>query len=124
MRIVKTITVAFGLLAVVYISWFLYRIYLLEPHEANNSVIGVVMASLMALLAVSTIAMSRSVWLRSSGRPTNTRLFWVYIPFMVIFSVWVSPYAPTTLIFVIFAIVLLILNSALGFRSVPTIANR
>jgi len=122
MGVAKTIAVTFGMLGVIYIAWFLYAIYVLEPNENNNTVIGVVMASLMALLAVSTIAMSRSVWLRSSGRPTSTRQFWVYTPFMVIFSALVSGYSPspTTLIFVIFAIVLLFLNLALGRSRVPS----
>ncbi|MBT3995898.1 MAG: hypothetical protein HOF01_08875 [Chloroflexi bacterium] len=113
-KVAKTIAVTFALFAIVYVGWFLYAVLVMRPNEANSTLIGIVGISLMGLLAVSTVAMSRSVWMRSSGHRTSSRRFWIYTPFMVIFPVLVSPLSPTTLIFVIFAIVLLFLNSALG----------
>lgn len=114
----KGTTAALGLFAIVYVVWFLYAVIVLYPNDANSSLIGAVGLSLMASLGVTTVAMSRSIWLRSSGRSTNARLFWIYTPFMVVFPVLVYPLSPTTLIFVIFAFVLLLLNKEMG-RATP-----
>jgi hypothetical protein len=122
-KVTKTIAVTFGLFAIVYVGWLFYASLVLHPNEANTSLLGFVMLALLTFLLVSTIAMSRSVWLRSSARPTSSRLFWVCTPFMVIFSMAVSPFSPTMLIFVIIAIVLLFLNLALGRSVDPILAE-
>lgn len=87
----KGTAAALGLFAIVYVVWFWYAVIVLYPNDANSSLIGAVGLSLMASLGVTTVAMSRSIWLRSSGRSTNARLFWIYTPFMVVFPVLVSP---------------------------------
>lgn len=109
-RLIRVAAGVIGLFAVVYVSWFLYAIYVLYPNEANYSPIGIVLASLMVVLAAVTVAFARSVWRRSSGVHTRARDLRLFTGFMVIFPVLISPVSPTTLVFVLFAPFLMFMN--------------
>jgi hypothetical protein len=100
-----------GLFAVVYMSWFMYAIYVLEPNEANYSPSGLAMVSLIVTVGVVTVLYARSVWRRSFGvhdRAWKLRAFGV---FMIVLPVLVSPLSPTMLVFVIFSLALMFMNS-------------
>jgi len=109
--LVLTAASVIGLFAIIYVSWFLYAVYVISPREyarndANYSLSGILFMSGMVVLAASTVLMSRSVWLSSYGRQTSTWKLRIYTGFMMIFSVLISPVYPTTLIFFLFALVL------------------
>ena len=109
--LVLTAASVIGLFAIIYVSWFLYAVYVISPREyarndANYSLSGILFMSGMVVLAASTVLMSRSVWLRSYGRQTSTWKLRIYTGFMMIFSVLISSISPTTLIFFLFALVL------------------
>ena len=109
--LVLTAASVIGLFAIIYVSWFLYAVYVISPREyarndANYSLSGILFMSGMVVLAASTVLMSRSVWLRSYGRQTSTWKLRIYTGFMMIFSVLISSVSPTTLIFFLFALVL------------------
>lgn len=110
-KAIRAVTGVIGLFSVVYIFWFLYAIYVLEPNDANYSPVGVLLVSMIVAVAGVTIAYARSVWRRSLGIHYNAwKLRWFGI-FMIVPSVLVSPLSPTMLLFVIFAFVMMFINS-------------
>jgi hypothetical protein len=100
-----------AILAVLFVSWFLYAIYVLEPNEANTSAIGLVNSTLMVLLAVVSIAYARSVWRRSYGIHDQQGKLRAFTGFMVIYPILIAVLLPYALIFTLFAFALQYMNS-------------
>ena len=108
---IRMIAATIAILAVVFVSWFLYAIYVLEPNEANVSPIGLLNSSLMAALAAVTVAYARSVWRRSLGIHDNPVKLRFFMGFMVIYPILIAILLPYALIFAIFALLLQYMNS-------------
>jgi len=76
----------------------------------------------MALVAM-TIEFARSVWRRSQGVRSSAWKLLVFSLLLTVFPVLVSPLSPTTLVFAIFAVVLIFVNLVLNRLFAPKTAK-
>ena len=117
----KTPTVTIAVLATAYVSWFLYSVYVYSPqhyarngNDANYGWWGVLCVVLFLTLVISTIFMSRYVLSRIDGRGGSAWKFYVLAVVTMLIPFPIAPVSPTTMIFFVFAWLLLALNWTFG----------
>jgi len=118
-KLTKAIRAVFGVVVLLAIAYFMFLVQRLLFHESNkSSSVGSALPFMfinMALVAM-TIEFARSVWRRSLGVHSNVWKLRAFAVILILFPVLVSPLSPTTLVFAMFALVLIFLNS-LFYRS-------
>jgi hypothetical protein len=115
----KTSAVTIAVLGTAYVSWFLYSVYVYSPqhyarNDANYGWWGVLGVLLFLTLVISTIFMSRYVLSRIDGRGGSAWKFYVLAVVTMLIPFPIAPVSPTTMIFFVFAWLLLMLNWAFG----------
>ena len=124
----KTFTVTIAVLAIAYVSWFFYAVYVHAPqryarNDANYGWWGVLGVLLFVTLAISTIYMSRYVMRRIDGRSGSSWKFYALAVVTMLIPFPIAPVSPTTMIFFVFAWLLLMLNSIFGRSTEPQPVN-
>ena len=123
-KFAMTATATIAILGAAYVIWFFYAVYVRDPreygrNEANYSLIGAILGSIMLTLGVATVALSRFIWHRIAGRGAGSKKINSLVIVIMLFPFPLAPVSPTTMIFVIFALLLLLLNRIFG-RSVES----
>ena len=124
----KTAAAGIAVLGTVYVIWILYAVYVISParyarNDANYSWSGALFILLFLTLAISTIFLSRYVMARIDGRSINSKNFYALAIVTMLIPFPIAPVSPTTMIFFVFAWLLLMLNSIFGRSPEPQPAH-
>jgi hypothetical protein len=115
----KTFAIVIAILGTAYVSWIIFAVYVLDPknyarNDANYSWSGALFVVAFLTLAISTIFLSRYVMARIDGRSVNSKKFYALAIVTMLIPFPIAPVSPTTMIFFVFAWMLLWLNWTFG----------
>jgi hypothetical protein len=113
---------ALAILAIVYVSWFFYAVYVMGPreygrNEANYSWSGVIFSSILVLLGVATIVLTRFIWRSIAGQDTATKTIHGLAALVAIIWLPLGLISPSVVIFLFTSVFQLVLHSLFGGRA-------
>ena len=123
-KFAKTLAMGIAVLGTAYVIWFFYAVYVLSPqryarNDANYSWSAVLFGTAFLTLAISTIFLARYVMRRIDGRGDNSKKILALAIVTMLIPFPIAPISPTTMIFFVFAWMLLALYWIFGRSPEP-----
>ena len=120
---------ALAILGVVFVTWFFYVVYVTDPREyvrndANYFWSGARYGSVVVVLAVATIVLTRLIWRSIAGGVTASKTIYGLTALVGVLWLPLALISPSMIIFPIIAMLLLTLHSLLGRRATRISSQR